>query len=557
MIGLKLPANSEGRQDWDLQVLNQFLLLLEDVLQLSQGGLHLLQRELVLALLRLVLGHPGVELSDGVVQQDPFLHQHLALLHPGLGHGLHLVKSFPESGHLGISLSVSGHLERGSLSSNQDLHVVDTGLVEAGDLVVESLDIVQGGGLGETLGGGLLSSGQPGGELLDTSPVLGPELDVVGVLVALHLGVGLQLLHVLDDPGQLVLEHLGVGGDLLSLGQQVRLGGSAGLEDLQLGGDVLLEIHGPGHSVLGQHGAGGLPDVLQLIGGGVLPGVDGLQGVVEGSEVVHQINDDLNGVLESHKDLQLLLNSLDLLLEDLLLVIGNGDGHGVVVLVDGREQSVDCVLSALQDFLSLGKISICSLKVENLLDLFNFLFSLLKVGGNSFAILSITNESFLGLIQKLQSVLGFLFGVFPSVLDSLDISLQELWFVRVLEDDLSLGNEISDNSPLGIKLSQRFFLPLNELINILNTRWSNVSGGGQHDSVQELNMGLQLITIGVALPVEIHHDSGLLDIGDELLMLLDKSLKLVIFLLLLIFSTLSHQDLQDLGKPFLHFCTFK
>merc|ERR1719150_1464769 len=33
----------------------------------------------------------------------------------------------------------------------------------------------------------------------------------------------------------------------------------------------------------------------------------------------------------------------------------------------------------------------------------------------------------------------------------------------------------------------------------------------QHGSVQELNMGLQLIAIGVALPVEINHDSGLLD----------------------------------------------
>jgi len=32
-----------------LQVLNKLLLLLEDVLQFTQGGLHLLQRELVLA----------------------------------------------------------------------------------------------------------------------------------------------------------------------------------------------------------------------------------------------------------------------------------------------------------------------------------------------------------------------------------------------------------------------------------------------------------------------------------------------------------------------------
>merc|ERR1719211_537402 len=53
-----------------------------------------------------------------------------------------------------------------------------------------------------------------------------------------------------------------------------------------------------------------------------------------------------------------------------------------------------------------------------------------------------------------------------------------------------------------------FLLALNQFINILQAGWSDVSGGGQHDSVQELDMGLQLITIGVALPVQIHHDSG-------------------------------------------------
>merc|ERR1719168_601051 len=36
-------------------------------------------------------------------------------------------------------------------------------------------------------------------------------------------------------------------------------------------------------------------------------------------------------------------------------------------------------------------------------------------------------------------------------------------------------------------------------------------------SLVELNMGLQLVTVGVALPVEVHHDRGLLDIGDQLL----------------------------------------
>jgi len=64
-------------------------------------------------------------------------------------------------------------------------------------------------------------------------------------------------------------------------------------------------------------------------------------------------------------------------------------------------------------------------------------------------------------------------------------------------------------------------------------------------------MGLELITIGVALPVEIHHDSGLLDIGDQLLVLLNETFKLVVFLLLQVLGALSHQDLQDLSQPFL------
>merc|ERR1719330_609808 len=98
--------------------------------------------------------------------------------------------------------------------------------------------------------------------------------------------------------------------------------------------------------------------------------------------------------------------------------------------------------------------------------------------------------------------------------------------VGVLEDDLTLGNEICNNSSLGVELSKRFLLSLNELINILHTRRSNVSGGGQHDSVKELNMGLQLVTVGVAFPVEVHHDSGLLDVGDQLLVLLDESVEL-------------------------------
>ena len=155
MIGLKLPAYSKGRQDWNLQVFNQFLLLLEDVLELAKGGLHLLQRELVLALLGLVLGHPGVELGDGVVQEGPFLHQDLALLDPGVGDSLDLGVSLLEGGDLSVSLSVGGHLLGGGISSIKDLEIVKAGLVEGENLFIQSLDLIKVGGLGQTLGGGL------------------------------------------------------------------------------------------------------------------------------------------------------------------------------------------------------------------------------------------------------------------------------------------------------------------------------------------------------------------------------------------------------------------
>ena len=63
-------------------------------------------------------------------------------------------------------------------------------------------------------------------------------------------------------------------------------------------------------------------------------------------------------------------------------------------------------------------------------------------------------------------------------------------------------------------------------------------------------MGLELITIGVALPVEVNHDSGLLDIGDQLLVLLDQGVKLAELGGLLLLGTLSHEDFKDLLEPF-------
>merc|ERR1719445_2922276 len=147
-------------------VFHKLLLLLEDVLELTQGGLHLLQGELVLTLSGLVLSHPGVELSDCVVQEGPLLDKDLALLDPGVRGGLHLGVSFSESGDLIISLLMGSHLLGSSVGSIKDLEIIEAALVEGKHLLIQSLDLIKVCGLGESLSGRLLGAGEPGVELL-------------------------------------------------------------------------------------------------------------------------------------------------------------------------------------------------------------------------------------------------------------------------------------------------------------------------------------------------------------------------------------------------------
>merc|ERR1711997_1426244 len=142
---------------------------------------------------------------------------------------------------------MSGHLLCSTVGGLKDLGVGKAGLVEGGHLLVQGLDLVEVGGLGKTLGSGLLSTSQPGRVLLDSGPVFGPELDVVGVLVALNLGVSSQLGDVVSDSVQLILEGLGMGINSRSLRKKSKLSSSTPLEDLKLGSNVLLQIHGPGH----------------------------------------------------------------------------------------------------------------------------------------------------------------------------------------------------------------------------------------------------------------------------------------------------------------------
>merc|ERR1712209_245890 len=185
---------------------------------------------------------------------------------------------------------------------------------------MQGLNLVEVGGLGQTLSSGLLGTSQPRRVLLDSGPVLGPELDIVGVLVALNLGVSSKLGDVVSDPVQLVLEGLSVLVNVTTLREKSSLGLGALLQNLKLGGNILLQIHGPGHTILREHSTRGFLDVLQLGGGSVLPAVNSLQGVVKVDEGGAEVLNDLDGVLETANNLKLSLNSLDLFVNNLLHV---------------------------------------------------------------------------------------------------------------------------------------------------------------------------------------------------------------------------------------------
>merc|ERR1719220_3050559 len=263
---------------------------------------------------------------------------------------------------------MGGHLLGSTVGGIKDLGVSKAGLVEGGHLLVQSLDLIEVRWLGETLSSGLLSSGQPGRVLLDSGSVLSPELDIVGVLVALNLGVSGQLGDIVGDPVQLILEGLGVLVYLVTLGKKSSLSGSTALQDLELSSNVLLQIHGPCHTILREHSSRSFLDVLQLSSGSILPSVNSLQGVVKVDEGSAELLNNGNGVLEAGDNLKLGLNSLDLLVENLLLVLRKSDGHAGEVVVDGLEKSVDGVVALVVQVLPLLQVSEGILKVVPLLD---------------------------------------------------------------------------------------------------------------------------------------------------------------------------------------------
>ena len=113
-----------------LEVLHELLLLLEDVLELTQGGLHLLQGELLLISILAVLSHPGVELIDGRVEELPLLDEGVNLLDPFVGNHLHLLITFLELLDFIVGINVGGNLEGGRSGISEDLEVLGARLLE-------------------------------------------------------------------------------------------------------------------------------------------------------------------------------------------------------------------------------------------------------------------------------------------------------------------------------------------------------------------------------------------------------------------------------------------
>merc|ERR1719494_178064 len=207
--------------------------------------------------------------------------------------------------------------------------------------------------------------------------------------------------------------------------------------------------------ILREHSTRGLLDVLQLGGGSVLPAVNSLQGVVKVDEGGAEVLNDL----EAGDNLKLSLNGLDLLVNNLLLVLGKGDGHAGEVVVDGLEESADGVVALVIQLLPLLQVGEGIIKVVPLLDLLDLLLGNLELRGNGLVVLSVANPSLLGVLEQLQSVLGLLLGVIPAFLDPLDIALKELGLVGVFQDNLTLGNEINNNVLLGVELDKGLLLP--------------------------------------------------------------------------------------------------
>jgi len=127
-------------------------------------------------------------------------------------------------------------------------------------------------------------------------------------------------------------------------------------------------------------------------------------------------------------------------------------------------------------------------------------------------------------LQKFQASLSLVFGLIPTFLNTLNMTIQKLWLTKseltvyssfdillssrhllwIFQELFSLCDKLPNHSSFGFKLAQRLFLSFNELLNIFNTTWSNISGRAEHDTIQKFNMRFKLISISVTFPIEVN-----------------------------------------------------
>ncbi len=203
------------------------------------------------------------------------------------------------------------------------------------------------------------------------------------------------------------------------------------LDGLNLGSNIFLELHGVRYTILRGHLVRLVLDLVQVDVGLLHPGVDELEGLVKILQPVAEVLDLLDLLVEPVDDLELLLDSLDLLLDEVLLVFGQSHGHDVIVALDISKHSLDGVLAVVEELLSEFKIFQSALEVEPFLDLLDLLLGLLELDGNVLQTGSVTQPGVLGVVEQLETGLGLLLGVLPSVDDTLDVAVEELGFANV------------------------------------------------------------------------------------------------------------------------------
>ena len=76
-----------------------------------------------------------------------------------------------------------------------------------------------------------------------------------------------------------------------------------------------------------------------------------------------------------------------------------------------------------------------------------------------------------------------------------------LW---ILQQRLSLLNELPDNGPLGLQLIDGLLLSLDQLLHVLHATGRDLPRWAQHDAVKELDVRRKLVAVRVAAPVQVN-----------------------------------------------------